>query len=348
MTILVTGSSGLIGSEAVAYFSRLGTPVIGIDNNLRRSFFGDLGDTQSVRNHLLEAYENYTHYDVDIRESNGVDRVFSRHSIQHVVHCAAQPSHDWAASNPVIDFDVNARATLNLLEAFRRCDSGGTFVYLSTNKVYGDSPNDIPLVETATRYDFGDHRQGVGISEDQNVDQTMHSLFGVSKLAGDLLVQEYGKYFALRTVTFRGGCLTGPNHRGAPLHGFLSYMVRSILEDRAYQIIGHKGKQVRDQIHSFDVVRAIEATLDAATPGSVYNLGGGYGNAASLIELKEMLEQRTGRRLATTYVDTPRIGDHICYYSDMTRFRRDFPSYGLRYSLSEIVDEMIEAWTDSR
>jgi CDP-paratose 2-epimerase len=341
--VLVTGSSGLIGSEAVTFFDRLGLQVTGIDNNMRADFFGPKGDTTWNRQRLEQTCKRFTHLELDIRDRAAVLNLFASSSYDLIVHAAAQPSHDLAASRPFDDFDVNATGTLNLLEAFRRHRSQGVFIHVSTNKVYGDGPNHVPLVELPTRYEYADGALAKGIAETFSVDQTLHSLFGASKLAGDVLAQEYGKYFGLNIGVFRGGCLTGPQHSGVELHGFLNYLVKCAVEEKPYTVFGYKGKQVRDQIHCFDVVNAFWQFAQQPRQGEVYNLGGGKVNAASLLECVELIRQRTGKTPQLTYSPKNRVGDHICYYSDLTKLRSHFPGWNLTYSLPQIVDEIVGA-----
>ncbi len=342
MRVLVTGSAGLIGSEAVSFFDAMGFRVDGIDNNSRADFFGPQGDTRWNRERLEAESANYTHHDIDIRDASAVDAVFVDRGYDLVIHAAAQPSHDLAASRPVDDFTTNANGTLNLLEACRRHTPEAVFVFVSTNKVYGDNPNRLELLETDTRWDYADEAYAEGIDETMSVEGCLHSLFGVSKLSADLLCQEYGRYFGLRTGIFRGGCLTGPHHSGVELHGFLSYLVTTSLREGPYTIFGYKGKQVRDQIHSHDVINAFWAFAQDPRPGEVYNLGGGRANAASLLECVDMIGERTGKRPDLTYDETNRVGDHICYYTDMAKFRSHHPGWSLQYSLGDIVDQMVE------
>ena len=346
MHVLVTGSSGLIGSEAVTFFDDLGFQVTGIDNNMRADFFGPKGDTTWNRLRLERACKNFTHLDTDIREREALDRLFKTSAFDLIVHAAAQPSHDLAASRPFDDFDVNATGTLNLLENCRRHSPEAVFIHVSTNKVYGDGPNRIPLKEHETRWDYADPDYEDGIPEDFPVDQSLHSLFGASKLAGDVMAQEYGRYFGLKTGVFRGGCLTGPYHSGVELHGFLSYLVYVTLQEGPYTIFGYKGKQVRDQIHSHDVINAFWHFAQDPRPGEVYNIGGGKDNAASLIEAVSMIEARTGKRPQLTYSEKNRVGDHICYYSDLGKLKSHYPTWNLTYSLEDIVDEMIAVMND--
>lgn len=344
MKVLVTGSAGLIGSEAVEFFDDLGFDIHGVDNNMRADFFGPGGDTTWNRQRLEATCQRYTHHDADIRDRAAVDALVERGRFDLVIHAAAQPSHDLAASRPFDDFDVNATGTLNLLEASRRHTPEAVFITVSTNKVYGDNPNHVPLVELETRWDYADPAMSQGIDETMSIDGCLHSLFGASKVAADVLTQEYGRYFGLRTGTFRGGCLTGPHHSGVELHGFLSYLVHTALREGSYTIFGYKGKQVRDQIHSADVVSAFWAFAQDPRPGEVYNLGGGKANAASLLECVELVAEASGgKRPVLTYDDTNRVGDHICYYTDMAKFRGHFPTWHQQYSLDAIVEEMVAA-----
>jgi len=341
-TALVTGSSGLIGSEAVSFLDERGWTVHGVDNNMRRDFFGEHGDTTWNLERLRETTRRFEHHDVDVRDRATVLQLVDALRPELIIHAAAQPSHDLAASRPFEDFDVNAVGTLNLLEAARRSSPEAPFAFLSTNKVYGAAPNELPLVELETRWDYADPAHKDGIDETCRIDATMHSLFGTSKVAGDVLVQEYGRYFGMPTVCFRGGCLTGPNHSGAELHGFLAYIVRAIREGRTYRIFGYNGKQVRDNIHSYDVCTAIMAFCERPVPAAVYNLGGGRGNSISVLEAIERLEELLGRRLEREYVEEPRRGDHICYISDLSRLRSDFPDWEITISLDEILRQLSE------
>lgn len=338
-TILVTGSAGLIGSEAVRHYDALGYRIVGVDNNMRRAFFGDDGDTTWQRRRLQEECRNYRHVALDIRHRDRVLDLFAEVRPDAVIHCAAQPSHDLAAKIPFDDFEVNAVGTLNLLEATRHHAPEAAFVFMSTNKVYGDGPNRVDLVETETRYDFADPNFADGIPESFSIDQCKHSLFGASKVAADVLVQEYGRYFGMNTVCFRGGCLTGTGHSGAQLHGYLSYIFKSAATGRPYTIFGYKGKQVRDQIHSRDVVSAFDAYIARPRPGAVYNLGGGKGNSVSILESIERIRQLSGHSLRWTLGDEARIGDHIVYYTDLSRFREDYPEWRLTMSIDDIFEE---------
>jgi len=340
---LVTGSSGLIGSEAVRHFASRGHHIFGIDNNLRRFFFGKDGDTTWVLDRLKAEVPNFVHRHEDIRDRAVVLAAVEEIRPEVVIHCAAQPSHDLAARLPFEDFDTNAVGTLNLLEATRRSAPEAVFIFMSTNKVYGDAPNRIALEELPTRWDYDDPAYARGIPEAFPIDQSLHSLFGASKVAADVLCQEYGRYFGMKTGTFRGGCLSGVNHSGAELHGFLSYVFKAAADRRLYTIFGYKGKQVRDQIHSFDVVRAFEAFIESPRPGEVYNLGGGKENSVSILETLERVQSLLGIRVETTYSDQARIGDHICYYSDLSKLRSHFPGWQITRSLDDIFDEFARA-----
>ena len=341
MEIVITGSSGLIGSEAVEYFARRGHSIHGIDNNMRADFFGPQGDTSWRLKQLLDSVKGFTHHSLDIRNRAEVLEFFSKRRIGAVAHCAAQPSHDLAKDRPFDDFDVNAGGTLNLLEAVRRHCPEAPFIFMSTNKVYGDAPNELPLVELSSRWDYADPASLEGIDETLRIDQSMHSLFGVSKVAADVMVQEYGRYFGMPTVCFRGGCLTGPNHSGVELHDFLSFLVKTAMRGKVFTIFGYKGKQVRDQIHSIDVVRAFEAFMAAPRVGEVYNLGGGRESNASILECFEMIEAASGRKVAWRYDDRNRAGDHICYISNMARFRSHYPAWSLTRRVGDMIDEMV-------
>ncbi len=343
MKILVTGSSGLIGSEAVSYFDGLGYEVVGIDNNLRRVFFGEQGDTTWNRDRLVANTRHFRHFDIDIRNRDEVMRFFRAHRFDAIIHCAAQPSHDKAAEIALVDFDVNAVGTVNLLEATRQNFPESPFVHVSTNKVYGDSPNELPMKELDSRWEYADPKDYNGITEECRIDRTLHSLFGASKTAGDIMAQEYGRYFNMPVGIFRGGCLTGPAHSGVELHGFLSYLVKQIVSGGQYTIFGYKGKQVRDQIHSYDVVRAFEEFIKAPRPGEVYNLGGGRANSASMMECIRMVEEMTDKRLNSTYTDQNRIGDHICYISNLTKLKSHYPNWGITKSLPQICEEIVTA-----
>ncbi len=343
MKILVTGSSGLIGSEAVTHFDAAGHMVFGIDNNMRREFFGVNGDTTWNRHRLQAATQQFVHNEVDIRNREQVFSLFQEHSFDLIIHCAAQPSHDKARDIPLVDFDVNAVGTLNLLEATRLHCPDAVFIHMSTNKVYGDAPNELPLIEMATRYDYARPEDYEGIPEEFRIDRCLHSLFGASKAAADLVAQEYGRYFGMKVGVFRGGCLTGPMHSGVELHGFLSYLVHVAVTGKSYTIFGYKGKQVRDQIHSYDVIKAFEAFAKNPRPGEVYNLGGGRGNAASMLECIALIEEIGGYKVNWSYAEANRIGDHICYISDLRKLRSHYPEWSITRSLHATIAEMIEA-----
>ena len=348
-TILVTGSSGLIGSEVCTYFAReLGYKVHGLDNNQRAVFFGPQGDTRWNQRRLQENLSGFVHHELDIRDRAGVLALVRELKPAAIVHTAAQPSHDRAAAIPFDDFDTNAGGTLNLLEAARQACPESPFVNMSTNKVYGDAPNSISMVELATRWDYGDPAYVHGISETFTIDQSKHSLFGASKVAADVMAQEYGRYFGLPTCCLRGGCLTGPNHTGVELHGFLSYLVKCNLEGRDYRVFGYKGKQVRDNIHALDVARFMAAFVTAPRIGEVYNLGGGKANSCSIIEAFSLTEKYTGKKQTSVYVDQNRIGDHICYYSDLRKMRAHYPQWDISVSLEETIRQIVEAWRQRR
>lgn len=341
MKVLVTGSSGLIGSEAVEYFDRQGHDVFGVDNNMRRQFFGPAGDTLWNLERLKNACKRFTHAAIDIRDRAAIEELFTTQQFNLIVHCAAQPSHDKARDIPLVDFEVNALGTVNLLESTRQHCPDAVFVFLSTNKVYGDAPNEIPVKELATRYDYARAEDYDGVDETCRIDRTVHSLFGASKAAADLVAQEYGRYFHMKVGVFRGGCLTGPSHSAVELHGFLSYLVKVTLSGAGYRVYGYKGKQVRDNIHSFDVVRAIEEFAANPRPGEVYNMGGGRANSLSMLEAITRIEELTGRKLDWQYVDEPRKGDHICYISNLRKFQTHYPKWKITRSLDAILQEMV-------
>ena len=344
--LLVTGSSGLIGSEMVVHFAALGWEVHGLDSNQRAVFFGPSGDTRWNQQRLQRDVRGFTHHEVDVRDRVGIDALLATVRPDAIVHAAAQPSHDRAASIPFDDFDTNAVGTLNLLEAARRHTPRAPFVHFSTNKVYGDAPNRIALTELPTRWDYADPTYAHGIAETFTIDQSTHSLFGASKVAADVLVQEYGRYFDMPTCCLRGGCLTGPSHSGVELHGFLSYLVKCNVEERTYRVFGYKGKQVRDNIHAKDVARFAEAFIAAPRVGEVYNLGGGKGNACSVIEAFDLVAARTGKPMLHEYDTTNRVGDHICYYSDLRKMEAHFPGWTITIPLGTIFDEIVDAWRD--
>ncbi len=341
--VLVTGSSGLVGSEAVSHFDALGCAVVGIDNNMRRDFFGPDGDTSWNLQWLKENTRSFRHENIDIRSRRAVGMLLARERFDLVVHCAAQPSHDLAKKRPHDDFDVNAGGTLNLLEAARQSCPEAPFITLSTNKVYGDAPNELPLIELDTRYDYAHPAEHDGIDESCRIDQSTHSIFGASKLAADIMTQEYGRYFNMPTCVFRGGCLTGFRHSGVSLHGFLNYLVRVAVREEPYTVIGYKGKQVRDQLHAHDVVRAVQAFAESPRPGEVYNLGGGRANSASVLECIQRLNDMTGKSITTGYQPAHRIGDHICYITDLAKFRSHYSDWNVSRSLDDILEEMLRA-----
>jgi CDP-paratose 2-epimerase len=344
-TILVTGSSGLIGSEVCAHFAReLGYQVHGLDNNQRAVFFGPQGDTRWNQRRLQENFPGFVHHELDIRDRAGVLALVREVKPAAIVHTAAQPSHDRAAAIPFDDFDTNAGGTLNLLEAARQACPEAPFVHMSTNKVYGDAPNTIKMVEQETRWDYADPAFVHGIPETFTIDQSKHSLFGASKVAADVMVQEYGRYFNLPTCCLRGGCLTGPNHSGVELHGFLSYLVKCNLEGREYRVFGYKGKQVRDNIHALDVARFMAAFVAQPRAGEVYNLGGGKANSCSILEAFALVEKFSGQAQVHTYVEQNRIGDHICYYSDLRKMRAHYPHWDISVSLEETIRQIVAAW----
>jgi CDP-paratose 2-epimerase len=343
-TLLVTGSNGLIGSEMVRHFHEQGWRVHGLDNNMRADFFGPQGDTRWNQQRLVEEFPRFAHHELDIRQRERVLELVGQLRPDAIVHTAAQPSHDLAAKRPFDDFDVNAVGTLNLLEAIRRFCPESPLVHLSTNKVYGDRPNQIPLRELPTRWDYDDERYAQGIAEDYPIDQCKHSLFGASKVAGDILVQEYGRYFNLPCCCLRGGCLTGPSHSAVELHGFLSYLVKVNVSGGVYRVFGYKGKQVRDNIHSHDVARFAELFIDKPRVAEVYNCGGGRENSCSILEAFREVESRTGRPMQWEYVDQAREGDHICYISDLTKMRLHYGGWDLTRSLSDIFDEVVDGW----
>ena len=343
-TILVTGSSGLIGSEACVYFAGRGCKIHGIDNNQRAVLFGPQGDTRLNQQRLIRELAGFVHHELDIRDRHGVGRLIEELRPTAIIHCAAQPSHDRSADIPFDDFDINATGTLNLLEAARRFSLESPFVYVSTNKVYGDRPNMIALEESKMRWDFADPRFQQGIPEDFSVDQSTHSLFGASKLAADILVQEYGRRFGMPTCCLRCGCLTGPHHAAVELHGFLGYLIKCNVEGRQYKVYGYKGKQVRDNIHASDVIRFMWEFIEEPRAAEVYNLGGGRQNSCSILEAFALAERFSGRSQNYVILEDSRIGDHICYYSDLRKIRSHYPNWDIKVSLPDIVEEIVEAW----
>ncbi len=343
---IITGSSGLIGSEAAVFFHSKGFQVVGIDNNLREFFFGPDGSTLKNQEALAKRLKaGYQHEAIDIRDAAAIEKIFQRYgsSISVVIHSAAQPSHDWSAKDPATDFSINAQGSLVMLEATRKFAPNAVFLFTSTNKVYGDSPNFLPLVEMETRWELESshpyHR--FGFDEKLSIDQTTHGPFGASKLAADIMTQEYARYFGLKTGVFRGGCLTGPSHAGAELQGFLSYLVKCVMSGRKYTVYGHKGKQVRDNIHALDFVSALWRFFEKPKPGAVYNLGGSRKNSCSVLEAIAMAEQISGKRLNYALIDTPRLGDHIWWISDVRKFQTEFPGWDLQKGIKEIVEEMV-------
>jgi len=341
---LVTGSAGLIGSEAVAFFADKFDLIIGIDNNLRQYFFGTDGSTEWNKNRIESGYANYKHYSVDIRDVEGLERIFKEYGsdIKLILHTAAQPSHDWAAKEPFTDFSVNANGTLNMLEMNRLHCPDAVFIFTSTNKVYGDNPNFLPLVELETRWEIDQNHPYYkeGIDEMMSIDHTKHSLFGASKVAADVLVQEYGRYFGMKTAVFRGGCLTGPNHSGAQLHGFLAYLMKCAITGNHYTIFGYKGKQVRDNIHSYDLVNMFWHFYENPRAGEVYNAGGGRFANCSMLEAITLCEEISGNKIDYSYSETNRIGDHIWYISDLSKFKEHYPSWHWKYNLKDTLIQM--------
>lgn len=352
---IVTGAGGLIGSEAALFLAEQGLDVIGIDNDSRAYFFGPDASTKWRLAEVKDRAKRFRHVDLDIRDFDGIRTLFADHAddLALVIHAAAQPSHDWAAREPFTDFSVNAHGTLNLLEALRQTADHVPFLFLSTNKVYGDLPNSLPLVETETRWEIAANHPFAerGIDESMSIDQSTHSLFGASKVAADVLVQEYGRYFGMNTACFRGGCLTGGAHSGAELHGFLAYLMQCTVTGRPYTIFGHKAKQVRDNIHAHDLVAALWVYAQNPKPGRVYNIGGGRFANCSMLEAITLCEEISGQRLAWTYSDESRVGDHIWWVSDMSAFHADFPEYQLTYNIHDTLADIHQAglqrWTQA-
>ena len=344
--VIVTGSCGLIGSETVSFFTQKGFDVVGIDNNMRKSFFGQDGSILWNKERLVKLYKNYRHYSADIRSQSKINSIFKKYGkdIVLIVHAAAQPSHDWAAKDPTVDFGVNAVGTLVLLEALRQFCPQAVFIFTSTNKVYGDTPNRLPLIEKEKRFELaGDHPYYNGIDETMSIDNCLHSVFGASKVAADIMTQEYGRYFHLKTGVFRGGCLTGPEHSGAELHGFLSYLVKCAVTKRKYKIYGYKGKQVRDNIHSFDLVNAFYDYFQKPRCGEVYNIGGGRFANVSVLEAIQICEKLTGEKFDYEYIDTSRIGDHIWWISDVSKFKSHYPEWNYKYGIEDTIKQIYEA-----
>jgi CDP-paratose 2-epimerase len=345
-TVLVTGSCGLIGSEVTRWFARLGFSITGIDSNHRAVFFGPEGDTSWVLGQLQSEIPDYKHSAIDIRDREAVLALLEELRPDLIIHTAAQPSHDRAAAIPFLDFEVNALGTLHLLEAARRSCPESPFIHMSTNKVYGDKPNSLALTELETRWDYADPAFQSGIAEDFSIDQSKHSIFGASKVAGDIMVQEYGRYFGMPTCCLRGGCLTGPNHAGVELHGFLSYLVKCSVEGREYKVFGYKGKQVRDNIHSEDVASFMYEFWKSPRVAEVYNLGGGKSNSCSILEAFRMAEDVTGNQMKWRYVEENRIGDHICYYSDLRKMQAHYPGWKIVKTLPMIFEEIAASWIE--
>ena len=344
--VIVTGSCGLIGSETVSFFAKEGFDIVGIDNNMRKVFFGQDGSILWNKKLLQKKYKNYRHFSVDIRDGFRINKIFKKFSadIVLVVHTAAQPSHDWAARDPLTDFGVNASGTLNVLEALRKYAPTSVFIFTSTNKVYGDRPNSLPLVELEKRFEIQEgHRYQNGIDESMSIDNCLHSIFGASKVAADVLTQEYGKYFGLKTGVFRGGCLTGPAHSGAELHGFLSYLVKCCVTERKYTVYGYKAKQVRDNIHSSDLVNAFYHFFKAPRQGEVYNIGGSRFANCSILEAIEICQRISGKKLSYEYVDKNRIGDHIWWISDVSKFKSHYPEWNYKYNIEDTIKEIYQA-----
>jgi len=342
--MLVTGSSGLIGGEVVSHFASQGWDVHGLDNNMRADFFGPGGDTTWNRRRLQAAHANFHHHEMDVRQRGALAELLAELKPAAIVHAAAQPSHDLAAARPLDDFDVNAVGTLNLLEASRRVNPEVPFVYFSTNKVYGDAPNELPLLEKETRWEYADPADWQGIGEDFRIDASTHSVFGASKVAADVMVQEYGRYFSMPTCCLRGGCLTGPSHGGVELHGFLSYLVKCNVLGTEYRIYGYKGKQVRDNIHAHDVACFIEEFLKNPRRGEVYNLGGGRENSISILEAFRLVESISAVPMRSVYVERNRIGDHICYISNLAKMKAHYPAWSVTRSLPMIMEELHRSW----
>ncbi|MCC6287132.1 MAG: NAD-dependent epimerase/dehydratase family protein [Chitinophagaceae bacterium] len=342
--ILITGSSGLIGSEVCVFFANKGWEIHGVDNNQRAIFFGNQGDTRWNQQRLETTLKNFHHHEIDIRNREGIIKLIAEIAPDAIVHTAAQPSHDRAAAIPFEDFDTNAVGTFNLLEATRRYSTNIPFVHMSTNKVYGDAPNEIAMKELETRWDYADDAYSNGISETFRIDQSKHSLFGASKVSSDISVQEYGRYFNMPTACLRGGCLTGPNHSGVELHGFLSYLIRCNLEEKQYTVFGYKGKQVRDNIHSYDVANFIHEFISAPRVGEVYNIGGGKENTCSLIEAFDIISSISGKPMQYKYDSNNRIGDHICYYSDLRKMKEHYPKWDITKNLQTTFMEIYESW----
>ena len=343
--VLITGSTGLVGSESVDFFCKKGFDVVGIDNNLRKFFFGNEGSTNRIRDELLKTHKNFKNYNIDIRNFNGLQKIFKiyKKSISLIIHCAAQPSHDYGKDYPILDFNVNASGTLNLLELTKKFCFNAPFIFMSTNKVYGDNPNKLSLIEKSKRWELKKNNSYYrGIDEKFSIDNCTHSLFGVSKSYADLIVQEYGKNIGLKTVSFRGGCITGPKHNGAKLHGFLSYLVKTSLNKKKYSLIGYKGKQVRDNLHSYDLINCFWEFFKKPKNGEVYNIGGGRFSNCSIIEALDIVEKNSNIKIKKKIIKKNRIGDNICYISNTKKFRSHYPNWKQKYNTELIIKELIE------
>jgi CDP-paratose 2-epimerase len=341
--VLITGSCGLVGSEASTFFSQKGFKVVGIDNNFRKHFFGDDGSTFWVKKKLFRSVNNYEHHSVDIRNKNTLQKIFKKYkkNIKLIIHCAAQPSHDFAKNNSKIDFEVNALGTLNMLNLTEKYCKYATFIHMSTNKVYGDNPNKLKLKEKKYRWEINDKKFKNGIDENFSLDNCTHSFFGVSKIYSDLITQEFGKNNKLNTGIFRAGCITGPNHSGAKLHGFLSYLVKSVLKNKPYEIIGYKGKQVRDNIHSYDLVNCFWEFYKKPKKGEVFNIGGGSYSNCSILEALKIIQELTNKKVKTITNNKNRVGDHIWYVSDINKFKKTYPKWNQKYNTKKIIEELI-------
>ena len=345
--VLITGSCGLVGSESVKFFASKGFEVVGVDNNSRLKFFGTDGDTSWIKESLIKSHKNYTHKNIDIRNYLGLEKIYKKYknSIKLVIHSAAQPSHDWAKKKPFIDFNINALGTLNLLNLTTKYSNKAPFIFLSTNKVYGDNPNLLPLKELNSRWEISKkHKYFKGINESMSLDNSVHSFFGASKCYADLIVQEYGKNDGLKTVCFRSGCITGPNHSGAKLHGFLSYLIKSSIKKKKYVIFGYKGKQVRDNIHSYDLIKCFWNYFKKPRIGEIYNIGGGRKSNCSVIEALNSVESLSKIKVKKIYQKTNRVGDHIWYVTDTKKFRKHYPNWKQKYGTKSIIEELIDSF----
>jgi CDP-paratose 2-epimerase len=347
--VLITGSSGLIGSESVNFFSKKGFDVVGIDNNLRRFFFGDEGSTNKIKSDLLKKNKEFKNYNIDIRSYSALEKIFIKYqkNISLIIHCAAQPSHDYAKNFPILDFNINATGTLNLLELTKKYCADASFIFMSTNKVYGDNPNKLKIIEKKNRWELKKNdKYFKGIDEKFSIDNCTHSFFGVSKTYADLIVQEYGKNVGLKTTCFRAGCLTGPNHSGAKLHGFLSYLVKVSLSNKKYSLIGYKGKQVRDNLHSYDLVNAFWEVFKKPIKGEMYNIGGGRYSNCSIIEALDLVENISNIRIKKKIIKKPRVGDHIWYVTNLSKFKKNYPNWKQKYNTKKIIEELVDNFKD--